>query len=60
MPMRGSEDFGRFGAGARAAMVFLGAGIDQPALHDQRYDFPDTLIPVGVAVFEHALRELLG
>ena len=60
LPMRGSEDFGRFGAGAKAAMVLLGAGRDHPALHDQRYDFPDALIPVGVAIFEHTIRELLG
>ncbi len=61
MPMRGSEDFGRFGgAGARSAMIFLGAGTDHPALHTQTYDFPDDLIPVGVAIFDHAIRELLG
>ena len=59
LPMRGSEDFGRFGAGAKSAMLLLGAGRDHPALHDQRYDFPDALIPLGVAIFEHAIRELL-
>ena len=26
LPMRASEDFGRFGHGARSAMFFLGAG----------------------------------
>ncbi|WP_323034723.1 amidohydrolase [Pararhodobacter sp.] len=61
MPMRGSEDFGRFGgAGAKAAMVFLGSGLDHPALHTQTYDFPDDLIPQGVAIFHHAIHELLG
>lgn len=61
LPMRGSEDFGRFGvAGARAAMVFLGSGLDHPPLHTQRYDFPDVLIAQGVALFDHAIRELLG
>lgn len=61
LPMRGSEDFGRFGgAGARAAMVFLGAGTDHPALHTQCYDFPDDLIAQGVAIFDHAIRDLLG
>ena len=60
-PMRASEDFGRFGtAGAKSAMLFLGAGLDQPALHSQTYDFPDDLIPVGLSVFHHAIRELLG
>ncbi|MEZ5752015.1 MAG: amidohydrolase [Paracoccaceae bacterium] len=61
MPMRGSEDFGRFGsAGAKSAMIFLGAGRDHPALHTQTYDFPDDLIPVGVAIFRHAIDEILG
>lgn len=60
LPMRGSEDFGRFGAGAKSAMLLLGAGRDHPALHDQRYDFPDALIPLGVAIFHHAIRDLLG
>jgi len=61
MPMRGSEDFGRFGgAGAKSAMVFLGSGTDHPALHTQTYDFPDDLIPQGVAIFHHAIREILG
>ncbi|PVH29331.1 amidohydrolase [Pararhodobacter oceanensis] len=61
LPMRGSEDFGRFGtAGAKAAMLFLGAGEDHPALHAQSYDFPDDLIPQGVAIFHHAVRQILG
>ncbi len=61
LPIRASEDFGRFGgAGARAAMVFLGAGLHHPALHTQSYDFPDSLIAPGVALFHHAIREVLG
>ncbi|MCA0206063.1 MAG: amidohydrolase [Proteobacteria bacterium] len=60
LPMRASEDFGRFGAGAKSAMLFLGAGSEHPALHDQLYDFPDALIAPGVGIFAHALRELLG
>lgn len=61
LPMRGSEDFGRFGgAGAKSAMVVLGAGLKTPALHTQTYDFPDDLIPQGVSIFHHAIREILG
>jgi amidohydrolase len=61
LPMRGSEDFGRFGeAGAKSAMVLLGSGADHPALHTQTYDFPDDLIAQGVAIFDHTMRELLG
>lgn len=60
LPLRPSEDFGRFGGGGtRAAMLFLGAGTDHPALHTQTYDFPDDLIAPGVAIFHHAIRNLL-
>ena len=60
LPMRASEDFGRFGACARAAMFLLGAGTDRPSLHDPDYDFPDALIVIGARVFVHALRETCG
>tara|TARA_R110002072_G_scaffold301189_1_gene480450 strand:- start:610 stop:1761 length:1152 start_codon:yes stop_codon:yes gene_type:complete len=61
LPMRASEDFGRFGIrGAKAAMLFLGAGADHPALHTQSYDFPDDLIARGVAIFDHAIGQVLG
>lgn len=60
VPMRASEDFGRFGAGAKAAMFLLGAGEDHPRLHNPDYDFPDSLIPTGGNVMMRALRGLLG
>ncbi|OYU40071.1 MAG: peptidase M20 [Pseudorhodobacter sp. PARRP1] len=61
LPMRASEDFGRFGqAGTRSAMLFLGAGEGHPALHNPDYDFPDALIGPGVAVFHQVMRNLLG
>lgn len=60
LPWRPSEDFGRFGHAARAAMLFLGAGTDHPTLHSPDYDFPDDLIPLGVRVFERVLRDMLG
>lgn len=61
LPMRGSEDFGRFGQpGTRSAMLFLGAGQTHPALHNPDYDFPDALIQPGVAIFHQILRDLLG
>lgn len=60
LPMRASEDFGRFGAVARSAMVCLGAGETHPRLHAPDYDFPDALIPQGVAIFGAVIRDLLG
>lgn len=60
LPMRASEDFGQFGTKARAAMFLIGAGETRPALHNPDYDFPDDLIPQGVAVFHRILRNILG
>lgn len=59
--MRPSEDFGRFRQpGTQSAMFLLGAGIDHPALHDPRYDFPDALIPVAVRAFTEIVDDLLN
>lgn len=61
LPMRASEDFGRFGQhGTKSAMLFLGAGLATPDLHNPDYDFPDDLIPVGVKVFHRIAKDLLG
>jgi amidohydrolase len=60
LPMRPSEDFGRLGANAPAAMFFLGAGERHAALHNPDYDFPDDLIGIGARVFMRTLRDLLG
>ena len=59
-PMRGSEDFGVFGATAKSAMILLGAGVSASPLHNPDYDFPDDLIAPGVRIFDRVLRDLLG
>ncbi|WP_107497117.1 amidohydrolase [Thalassobius sp. I31.1] len=60
-PMRWSEDFGRFGQdGAEACLLFLGAGETQPQLHNPDYDFPDSLLTIGPAVFLEITRQILG
>jgi amidohydrolase len=58
-PQLWSEDFGQFGAAAKSAMFWLGSGTDQPQLHNPDYDFPDAVIPVGVAVFRETIASLL-
>lgn len=59
-PMRWSEDFGRFGLdGAKSAMLFIGSGENQPQLHNPNFDFPDTLIPVGVSLFVEIIKQIL-
>lgn len=61
LPMRASEDFGRFGQpGTRSAMLFLGVGEAHAALHNPDYDFPDSLIEPGVAIFYRIAEELLA
>lgn len=56
LPLLGSEDFGRFGlAGAKSAMVFLGAGAAWPQVHTPEYDFRDELIPIGIRLFSETL-----
>ena len=60
LPMRSSEDFGRFGHGAKSAMLFLGAGERHPQLHNPDYDFPDDLIPIGARIFLRVARTILG
>lgn len=62
LPMRGSEDFGRFGAQppTKGAMLFLGGGQAHPALHNPDYDFPDALIAIGARLFHKVLIDLTG
>jgi amidohydrolase len=55
-----SEDFGRFGRICPSALIGLGAGETVTALHHRMYDFPDALIPHGVALLEAAIRRWLG
>lgn len=60
LPMRGSEDFGRFRSVAPSAMFFLGAGHAVQALHSPDYDFPDELILIGARVFSRVVLNILG
>lgn len=60
LPMRASEDFGRFGDTAKSAMLFLGAGETHPALHNPDYDFPDDLIGIGARIFMRTVRNILA
>lgn len=51
MPFRWGEDFGRFTQTFSGAMFGLGSGVDQPALHNPDFDFPDALLPIGVQMY---------
>jgi amidohydrolase len=58
VPFPWSEDFGHFTSAFPGALFGLGAGEAQPALHHPDYDFPDALIPTGVAMLARALQDL--
>lgn len=58
-PFRWSEDFGRFTGEIKGAMFGLGAGGDQPELHNPDYDFPDDLIIEGTGIFYQIIKDLL-
>lgn len=61
LPLRGSEDFGRFGVeGTRMAMMFVGSGEKHPQLHNPDYDFPDGLIALGARLFQRVMTDILG
>jgi hippurate hydrolase len=59
-PMMISEDFGRFLQSIPGAFVFIGNGDgDSPGavpLHNARYDFNDSILPVGARYFAELAR----
>lgn len=60
-PMSWSEDFGRIGEdGAKAAMLYVGAGVALPQLHNPDYDFPDALLPIVIDQFGAIVDRILG
>ena len=60
-PFRWSEDFGRFGSVCPIGFFGIGSGIEQPALHDAMFDFPDDILEVGMGMFWEIIRlELEG
>lgn len=59
-PFRWSEDFGHFGSDTSICLFGLGAGKNQPALHNPDYDFPDELIQPAVAVFDDIRIQICG
>jgi amidohydrolase len=60
IPFRWSEDFGLFSEHTKTLLFGLGSGKKQPQLHEANFDFPDSLIPVGVDMFREIIRDLHG
>lgn len=55
-----SEDFGHFTEKYPGALFGLGAGESTPPLHTHDYDFPDQLIPTGIAIFKEIIEKSLN
>lgn len=58
-PFKWGEDFGIITTKFDGCMFGLGSGEDQPALHNPDYDFPDELIPTGIAIFTEIIKNQL-
>ena len=55
-PFRWSEDFGRFGSVCPIGFFGLGSGLEQPALHNPEFDFPDDILETGMTMFWEIIR----
>jgi len=60
VPFKWAEDFGYFTSTYKGCMFGLGAGKDQPALHNPDYDFPDGITATGVNIFHNITKILLN
>lgn len=59
VPYKWSEDFGYFTQQIKGALFCLGAGENQPPLHNPDYDFPDEIISHGVKMFNSIIKNYL-
>ncbi|MEX0780915.1 MAG: amidohydrolase [Balneolales bacterium] len=59
-PFPWSEDFGRFTQEYPGAIFGIGAGSEHPQLHNSNYDFPDSILPTGITMFNSIIRGILG
>lgn len=57
-PYKWSEDFGYYTEKYKGGFFGLGSGINQPALHNSNYDFPDDVIETGVNMFYSIYQEI--
>ena len=55
-PMRWSEDFGHYLKRCKGAFFGIGAGAEQPPLHNTGYDYPDSLLLPSIDAFLNILE----
>jgi len=59
LPYKFGEDFGWYSKKYKSAMFGLGSGENSPALHNPDYDFPEEIIPTGMAMFTAIIEQIL-
>ena len=57
-PFKWGEDFGLFTQKYKGAMFGIGSGENCAGLHNPDYDFPDEMIPVGIAMFHSIVKQI--
>jgi amidohydrolase len=50
-PLRWSEDFGWYGQYAKTVLAGIGAGMEWPQLHTEKYEFNDRILPAALTFF---------
>lgn len=60
IPFSWSEDFGVFTNRYPGALFGLGAGVNLPQLHNEKYNFPDKLLEKGTMMFYSIINKLLN
>ena len=58
-PFKWSEDFGYYTEKYKGGFFGLGAGENQPALHNPDYDFPDDIIETGINLFYTIYKKIV-
>lgn len=57
-PFNWSEDFGYYTQKFKGGFFGLGSGLQQPALHNPNYNFPDTLLKTGIQMFTEIINQI--
>jgi len=55
-PFKWSEDFGQYKLQFKTGFFGIGAGEDCPHLHDEFYDFPDSIIESGIQMYAGLMK----
>ncbi|MBS2212205.1 amidohydrolase [Carboxylicivirga mesophila] len=57
-PFKWSEDFGYYTEHIKGGFFGLGSGVDQPALHNPDFNFPDDILSTGIKIFKSIYKKL--